>query len=542
MPIQIPAGPQQAVSAINLPYAPQLQDSGLSALSRGTGQTVDVISEVQLKMQRERDATRIFEAEVALDDAYRKKEAEFRERRGTAAFGLQDDANSWWESEPSKIASEFTENDAQRQMFEMSVAKRRGASLDTLASYEAQERHTARNTAVTAAIASQTSLAAQNFNSPSAVSAARDDIREKIAVQAYLNGWDKNVTEAAQREAMTNLHTQVLQNMVDADPTQARKYLDATKGEIDGTVWDTLNKTVKLGDDLIQAQQLADEIWNKGLRNNAAFDAARQGAEGDKRERALTLLRQRQAEQDAVVNDAKQAAIDRALAAFNEGGLGALTATMQSDLQRLAPQTLTALRARAWTPQDKVATNWETFDGLKEQIANASGEALQRMEFSAFFDKLNSNELDVLTKLRDARIKGLPNNITTTEQLLNEAHDTMGWTSKDAETKGLFDRRAREAFDYEQRVTGKELTDERKRQIVDRLLMQGSVPKNWWLDRSAQFFEVQGTPDEAAFQLDVPKDMRRQIESALKQRNTKVDDATVQRYYRAYLDWQEATR
>lgn len=540
MAITIPAGPTQTVSAIRLPNAPQLSDSGLGAISRGIGQATDVLAEVQLRMQRERDTTRTFEAEVALDDAYRKKEAEFRERRGTAAFGIQDDATKWWESEPAKLAGEFTENETQRELFERAVAKRRGASLDALAAYESRERFTARNTAADAAVASQMSFAAQNFDSPSAVTAARSDIREKVAVKAYLNGWDKNLTEAAQREAMTNLHRQVLENMVDARPQAARQYLEAVKGEIDGTVWNELNKTVKLGDDLVQAQKLADDIWSKGLRSTAAYDAARKGAEGDVREKALTLLRTRQQEQEAVVDDAKQRAVDRAVAAFNDGGLGGLTPSMESDLQRFSPQTLSALRARAWTPQDKVATNWETFDGLKQQIASASEGALGRMEFSAFLDKLNSVELDTLTKLRDARIKGFPNNISTSEQILSEAHDVMGWTGEDAETRGLFDRRAREAFDAEQRTTGKELTDDRKREIVDKLLLKGTVPVNWWKDRSAQFFEVRGTQDEPAFQLDVPKDIRGQIETALKARNTKPDEATVQKYYRAYLDWQEA--
>lgn len=540
MAITIPRGPQQTIAPIRLPSAPNLADGGQQALARGLGQAVDVLGDVQLKMQRERDATRIFEAEVALDDAYRKQEAQFRERRGTAAFGIQDDATAWWESEPSKIAAQFTENQAQQLLFERAVSKRRGASLDALAQYESRERFTARNTAADAAVASQVSFAAQNFDSPSAVTAARDDIREKIAVKAYLNGWDKNMTQAAQREAMTNLHRQVLENMVDAKPAEARRYLEAVKGEIDGTVWDQLNKAVKLGDDTLRAQQVADDIWNRGLRNTDAFDAARKESEGDVRERALTLLRQRQQERDAMVDDAKAAAVDRAVAAFNDGGLGALTPSMQADLQRLSPQTLSALRARAWTPQDKVATDWQTFDGLKQQIAAASASALGRMEFSAFLDKLNSTELDALTKLRDARVKGLPNNVSTSEQILSEAHDTMGWTSKDAETRGLFDRRAREAFEHEQRATGKELTDERKRQIVDRLLIQGTVPRNWWLDRSAQFFEVRGTQDEQAFQIDVPKEMRKQIETALKARNVKPDDATVQKYYRAYLDWQEA--
>lgn len=540
MPITVPQGPQQRVAPVRLPSAPRLSDSGLGTLAQGVGQAVDVLADAQLKLQRERDATRVFEAEVALDEAYRKKEAEFRERRGTAAFGIQDDATAWWEAEPAKLAGEFTENETQRQLFERAVLKRRGASLDALAQYESRERFTARNTAADAAVASQMSFAAQNFDSPSAVSAARDDIREKIAVKAYLNGWDKNVTEAAQREAMTTLHRQVLENMVDANPATARKYLDAVKGEIDGAVWNELNKTVKLGDDLVQAQKLADDIWNKGLRKSAAFDAARKGAEGEVRERALTLLRQRDAEQEALINDAKQAAVDRAVAAFNDGGLGALTPSMQSELQRLAPETLTALRNRAWTPQDKVATDWATYEGLKSQVMAASADSLRRMEFSAFLDKLNSTELDALTKLRDARIQGLPNNVTTTEQILSEAHNTMGWTSKDAETRGLFDRKAREAFSAEQRATGKELTDERKRQIVDRLLIQGSVPRNWWTDRSAQFFEVRGTEDEQAFQIDVPKQMRKQIEAALKQRNAKVDEATIQKYYRAYLDWQEA--
>jgi len=539
MAITIPGAPQDSVGPLRLPSGPRLSDNGLGALAQGVSQAVDVLGEVQMKMQRERDTTRTWEASVLLADALRKQEAEWRERRGTAAFGLQDDAVKWWESEPARIAASL-ENETQRTLFAREVARMRNSSLDALASYEARERFTARNQAADAAIASQISFAAQNFDSPSAVSAARDDILEKIAVQAYLNGWDKNVVEAKKREALTNLHKQVLENMVDVNPEAAQKYLDAVKGEIDGTIWDQLSKTVKTSDTLAQAQRLADDIWGRGLRGTKAYDAARAEAEGEVRERALTLLRTRQQEQDKAVDDYTKIVVDRAVAAFNEGGLAALTPSMISELNRLSPQTLSALRGRAWTPQDKVPTDWETYEALKEQIATMSVGELSRMDFSAYLDKLNSKELDVLTKLRDSRIKGLPDNVSTTQQILNEAHDMMGWTSKDAEKRGLFDRRAREAIDAEQRALGRELRDEEKRKVVDRLLLKGSVPRNWWIDRSAYFFEVQGTPDEAAFQIEVPKAMRRQIEAALKARNIKVDEATVQRYYRAYLDWQEA--
>ncbi|MET0657599.1 MAG: hypothetical protein ABW110_05510 [Steroidobacteraceae bacterium] len=538
MAIIVPsATPQETLAPLRLPGAPNLANNGLRTTAQNLNQTVDVLSNVSLRMQRERDTTRVFEADVLLDEAWRPKETEFKDRRGTRAFGIQDDASKWWDAEPSKIEAGL-ENEAQRTAFRNSVARRRGASLDSMAQFEAGERTQARSSAVTAAIATQTSFAAQNFSSPSAVTAARDDIREKVAVQAYLNGWDKNVTEAAQREAMTNLHRQVLENMVDVNPDSARKYLDAVKGEIDGTVWDGLSKTVKLGDELQQAQKLADQIWTSGLRDTAAYDAARKQGEGEVRERALTLLRTRQTEQDKLQNDAKQATVDRAIAAFNDRGLAGLTPSMMTDLQRLSPQTLAALRNRAWTPQDKVVTDWATYEGLKAQIASASVDDLKRMEFSGSLDKLNAMELDALTKLRDSRIKGLPDNVATTQQLLGEAHAQMGWTSDDAERRGLFDRRAREAIDAEQRVTGKDLTDERKRTIIDQLLIQGSVPRNWWLDRSAQFFEVQGTENEPKFQIDIPDDMRTQIEEALTRRNVEVTDENLQKYYRAFLDRQ----
>lgn len=545
MPIQVPVSQQVELAPLRLPSAPTLGDGGTGALAKGLGQATDLLAEAQLRLQRERDTTRVFEASAQFGDVLRQQNEAWRGRKGSAAFGIQDDAVQWWEKEPSKISVEL-ENDQQRTMFDRFVAQQRDANLDSLSTYESGERHVARNQAADAAITNQVSLAAQNYDSPSAVSAARDQVVEKVAVQAYFNGWDKNVTEAKKREALTRLHVSVFENMVERSPETARKYLDATKGEIDGTVWDNLDKTAKTGTELAAAQTLADDIWNRGLRGTAAYDAARKEADGEKRERALLLLRTRDQERDEAKAEATQNVVDRAWAKFTTGGMAALNARDLSDLSRLSPTTLETMRARGWTPQDQVNTDWSTYQELTDMARDNPGAFAnpRTTDLRKYSGKLNSRELDALTKLQTATAQQLKTNapkpVATTQQLLEEAHATMGWSTKDAEKKGLLDRRVREAIGSEEQATGKELTNEAQRKIIDRLLMSGAVPRNWWLDRGTQFFEVIGTPEEAAFRFEVPDAERGKIEAALKSRNIKVDEETVQKYYRAFIDWQQA--
>lgn len=540
MAIRVPLTTEAELGAVRLPSAPSMADNGLSSLARGTGQAADVLADRQLKLARERNVTRIFEAEKQLDDLYRAKEAEFRQRRGSAAFGLQEEATAWWDGpEPSRIAAEL-DNEAQRTMFAQSLAKRRATSLDALAVYEAGERRSATDLAARAAIGTQISYAAQNFDSAEAVAAARDDVIQKVEVLADLHGWDRNVLAGELRTNLTNLHRQVFENLLDANPAAATAYLEANKKEIDGTIWNELQKAAKTGTDIIQAQKVADEAWASGKRGTALYDAIRAASEGEVRERALSMAKAREAEREQEQNQYKANLLDRAEAAFAQDGLAGITPSLEAEMLRAGlGGALTSLRNRAWTPQDKVATDWTVYDEVKNQIASASLQELEAFRLTPYLDRLNSREVDALTKLVESRKKGMPDGVATTEQLLAEAHNAMGWGSKDAEQRGLFDRRVREAIDAEQRATGKELTDEQKRKIIDRMLLRGEVPRNWWFDRGAQFFEVVGTPEEAAFRVDIPKAMRREIEAALKARNIKVDEATVQQYYKAYLDWQE---
>lgn len=540
MPIQVPELGDTSQRPLSLPRAPSLGDGGLSSISRGVSQATDVLQDVQLRQAQERNVARIFEAETQLDNLYRQKEAEFRQRRGSAAFGLQDEATAWWDGEePARIAAEL-DNDVQRTLFSRALAKRRGASLDALAAYEAGERHSATELAARSAVATQVSFAAQNYDSPAAVSAARDDVIQKVEVLGTLNGWDRNVLAAELRTNLTNLHRQVFENMLDANPAAANAYIEAHKNEIDGTIWDQLKKAADTGNEIKEAQRVADEAWASGKRGTALFDAIRGKAEGEVRERALAMAKARNAEVEQEQNTYKANLLDEAEAAFAQNGLAGITPSLESRMLRAGlGGALTSLRNRAWQPQDKVPTDWTTYEAVKNEINTLAERDLSTFRLTPYLDRLNSREVDALSQLIESRKKGLPDNVATTEQLLAEAHNAMGWGAGDAEAKGLFDRRVREAIDAEQRATGKELNDEQKRKVIDRMLIKGEVPRNWWLDRSAQFFEVVGTPDEANFRLDIPKAQRREIEAALKARNVAVDEATVQRYYRAYLDWQE---
>jgi hypothetical protein len=532
MPIVIPSEQSVELQPLGLPSnAPELGDSGLGAITAGLDVASDQMRAAQIEIQRKRNATKLFEAEVALDDLYRPIETQMRQRRGSASFGVTDGMSAWWEAEPHKIMDSL-ENEAQRELFAESIARRRAVSLDSFSEFEANETHNGLNQAADAAITSAINMGAAGYNNPETRDLARETILERVQAQSTINGWSAPERDQARESATTKLHQQVIENMIDDDPAAAGEYFEANKGEIAGSVWDTLRGNIETGNTVAAAQTLADDIWSRGLIRTEALAAARSEAEGQKREQALTLLRQQYQEEDQAIDDHRAGVVHGAWETFNEGGLAALSASQIAELQRVDPQTLTAMNARNWTPQDAIVTNWDVYYGTLD-FAKADRAGFADLDLRHLQGDLNAREYTVLQDMQADILEDRASPTATLTQILNE----VPWESSDREREGLFDRKVREAVAAEQRRQARELSESEIRDIVDRQLIEVRIPRAWWRDKSTQLFEV--TPEERENMIleydAIPPGDRDELEADLIAAGQEASPELVVRVYREWL-------
>jgi hypothetical protein len=90
-------------------------------------------------------------------------------------------------------------------------------------------------------------------------------------------------------------------------------------------VHDALRTKLKGSKDIVAAQRTADRAWAQGLPETQALDWVRKNSEGQAREHALSLLRSQFNDQEAAKTRYEQDEQENARAAFNDGGLAALT-------------------------------------------------------------------------------------------------------------------------------------------------------------------------------------------------------------------------
>ena len=531
MPITVPTEQTAVAQPLSLPGAARADTTGAAVAAGALRDVASAGLDIAAFQQRRRNATKVFEAEVALDDAFRPVQQSARERRGSSAFGVTQDIQSWWEDAPSKI-TDTLENDTQRQLFQETVARRRSASLDSFSEFESREMNAGLNAAADASIATAINMGAAGFDNEATRNEAKSILVQRVVAKAVLNGFpaDGPVTQAAKLEATTKLHQQVIENMVDVNPKGARDYFDANKNEIAGSVWDSLDNKINTANDIGSAQKLADTIWARGLSREDALSAARKESEGPVRESTLTLLRQQYAEKEQDIQKYQGERVDAAWAAFNQGGLAGLTPSMVADLQSFSPTTLETMRTRQWTPQDKVITDWPTFDQLRE-MARVDRSAFADTDLRQYGGKLNGRELAVLQKAQEDMRQERISPTATLEQMLGE----VKWGKSDREEQGLFERRVREAVAGERYQKARELTNEETRQVIDRQLMEITVPRRWWFDKKVPLFEATADQRAAAIiEVDaIPQADRAQIEEALRNHGQPVTDENIVRLFRA---------
>src|SRR5690606_15724029 len=88
---------------------------------------------------RKRDASRVFELEVERDAAFARMRHELlQSRKGTSAYGIVGDVESWWEQNASKFEQNL-ENETQRLLFRQSTERQRLAAITSFSEYERRE-------------------------------------------------------------------------------------------------------------------------------------------------------------------------------------------------------------------------------------------------------------------------------------------------------------------------------------------------------------------------------------------------------------------
>ncbi len=259
--------PQVAPEALGAPRTASVATPDLlSGPAREQERRGQAISQAGLNvykaMSEREDADQVFRAETALKDGYLQYEQDARKnRQGRFAKDLTADTGKWFDEQLQKHEQELSSGAAKR-MFQQRAAGFRQTVLSSVSGYEAQQLEKSHDESWQASKGVTISTAAANAT-PEAIDGARAEIERLNRYQAARKGWEPEKLTAENVKDLTALHKNVIQQLVQKDPSAAAAYFEAHKSEIDGAQQAEIGKLAKDASATAIGEQAAGAAWEK---------------------------------------------------------------------------------------------------------------------------------------------------------------------------------------------------------------------------------------------------------------------------------------
>lgn len=465
----------------------------------------DAAFKAGIQMQEREDADKLFSTEAALSESQRTFETDALASEGQNAWGLQDKGRKFWDEQAQQLGKDLT-NDRQRKLFAQSLVRAREGSLDRLARHESGQRRASLEKSTDASVVGLIDNAVANPTDMAAVGAARDGIQRKGQVMADLNGWDEAQLGAWRAEKLSILHGTVVERLADANPEVAKKYLEATKGEIRGTRLAAIEKTLQQSTLSTVAQGAADEVFAQGLGESAALKWAREKYSGAEEREVVQEIAGRFSEQRRVLTEREKTAGDQVQRMLNEGTpWSQVPASLRAQMD---PKAAAGLRAG-----DNVKTDWNRYAELR-QMATGDPAAFKALDLRAEFSALAPAQRESLLDLQAKK----PDGLGEVRSVDSQIRASLAAIDLKSDARTIAADRIEAEIDVEQTQRGRKLTQDERQKIIDRMLVNGEVDGSGYVwDDTKRVYELK-PGDRPAFEAEIPDDEREVIVRWYKER------------------------
>ncbi len=506
---ELPSAPRAlpSVRQTAAPTADQLGGNSRVAtdyVGAGLRSAGDAVAQVALEMQRKDDTRVLFERETLFKNELRKRQADWATRKGDNAVGLTDEVDRWYVDEASKFAEGL--NPRQRAVWDQTVAKHRGHSLDSASVYEARERASALEDAATASIVGSINFAVDNASNDDAISTAAADIDSRVQVLGRLSGWSHERTQIERQNAQSKLHSQVIARLVDENPDAAAAYLQKHEHEIDPVVLTKLRKGTEAATATARAQSFADVAMAAGLSEADAIAKARAELSGEDEVRAVAEIKTRHGEIAAARERQQKSAADAAYQQYaRTGNLNAIPPSVWAELdgrdainlRNFAEARLDRARARQSNdPERKAAVQEQervTYARLADKLHSdpvgfadvdlvAEGAGLSDSQYKYFADKQ--------AEVRSGKVPDGP-----VDNAVKRAYAELGIggpSEKSRKAQADFISAHQKAVAEFTQKTGRAPTPKESAEIVDSLVVEGTIEDGGflWFDKQGRRWEA----------------------------------------------------
>lgn len=479
-------GPQVRSNALQ-PVAQREID--VSSGMRAAGQALGQIGEMADKVVRRDAETEANRIDSEITSGWLQWDAENRRKyqgQNVDEYGVE--ANKWWDKAREAYGPNLSP--MVQQAIGQQLARKKAQALASVAGHIGTEKERFADDA-----GEKAALTAIEFGVDTGDTVgAGNQVRKIVAERGSRKGWTTEMVQADQQRLLGTLHLSAITVMAEKDPTKARAYYDANKGEIPATAQARVEQVLKAEGDNQFAQQFAAQQATKPLAEQ--LKAAGEITDPERRTKALTEVRNNHAMVKAAQAEQEAAASDEAWQMVGKGRRVPEQVLMRMNgKERVQLQDHLVDRARlaanAGNAGGAVKTDWATYIDTREKLA-----AGEKVDLRLLTTKIGPAQLeqllDIQTKGKDPAKRP---EVATSEQQLSAFTRTLDLKG---EKVGQFQSAAYDRFNMFLKAKGKEPTYDERQQILDQLTMDVvTKPGLIWDSKAPAYQAPKATRDKA---------------------------------------------
>lgn len=469
-----------------------------------------------------------------------------KQKLGLNAATLPSLSDEYYEEAVKKHSE--TLNDRQKAIFGNIAARHAPSFKNSMYAHSADQINKAQEASFKSSLEAYQSRAAAN---PAAAPELNKELDRTLQAWGQIKGLDKATLDRAKIEEKTKLHMAVLGTLEQSGDIDAMKgYFYSNIKEIDGVKQTEIKKAIETSDRSRMVQSFADDVVDKqNLGLEGSLKAAREKFDGEDEKHAVTEIKQRYAEKQAIQQEQENKDYDYAwqVAVEQKKGIKGISPSVWARMPAKDKKSiLSELSGGSKT------TNQSVWYDLYTQSMN-DPKAFIGQDLRKFKDSLSDSDFQELTK-RQVAVKSdidKPDKLKrvyTVGTQVTQIIDSIGIpaTSNNKETRdrrALATRAVSDALTREAAAKGKDvdqLTDVEVQSVADRVLIKGSVSREWWPDKDKYAFELK--PEEKAkFRIDfdqVPADFVAEARAFASKKGKKISDEDIAIKYREWINKQ----
>ena len=455
--------------------------SGLQAVARGLGEVSEGFDKIALRD----DQTKAFETEAQITQEWLKWDSQARQQfRGANVDGYEAAAQQWWKDSAETYGKDL--NPRAKALASRGLMGKQNQALGNVLQFTSTEKERHADEAANANIASTIQFGVTSGE----VASAADQVRGLVAAQGARKGWTTEQVQDATQRNLSNLHVAHLAKLAESNAEAAQTYFTQNRGEISFAQQSKIEEAIKGEADNQFSRKFAADVAAKPLSEQLA--EAGKITDPQRRDKALREVKLNHALVKEAQAQVESQASDNAWQMVGKGQrVPEMVLAQMNGNERVQLQDYLETRAERLASGAQVKTNPSDLASVYDLMRDDPAE-FKKLRMVALTNHIAPNDIEQIARIqRDMLKPDREKDVATSSQLLGTY--TGGWKP---EKKAAFSSSFYDELDRFEKEKGRPANYKEKREIGDRLMLDGEVVSGKWYanDPNKKLYET--TPDE----------------------------------------------